>query len=253
MIVFGYSPTPPSDPRVDDALEALIEKARVADPYLAADGRDRWIRDGKRDQWIVEFARAVRRVAPKYGLKPRPTDAFVTAHAALSTGYGRSILSRYVHNAFGIKGTNKETWPGPVIRSMTTEYENGVPYREWAIWRVYESYDGVVSDHLKMLTREGSRYANAAKKLRSGDLDYMAQLGRDGWYTDTPEKINAEWLAILHYVQQVLALATTTTKRMPVPLFAALALAVGLGVAYTTAVYIEPVWRTQQTPVTPMW
>jgi hypothetical protein len=218
----------PSDPRIDPAAQARLQALYKYDPYGGSEGRTRWKEDGKRAQWIVDFARSVRRVAPLYGLPPSPTDKFVTAHAAISTGYGRSRLVRVTRNAFGIKANNAASWPGPVVYSMTTEYKEGEPYRTATLWRVYKG-DAAVRDHLRIVMTR-SRYAKSADKLRRGSLDYMAQLGRDGWYTDTPEKIGSMWRGAMRIVEDTLANAppepSVPSRR---PILIGLALFAGLG------------------------
>lgn len=202
----------PTDPRIDQALQKQLDDLRRNDPYGGDDGRSRWKNDGSRDRWIIAFACAVRRAAPKFGLPPSPTDAFVTAHAAISTGWGRSKLMRVADNPFGIKASNVKSWPGPIIYSGAIEYKNGIPYSTTAVWRVYKSMDAGVVDHLSLVTNPRLRYRLAGEKLRSGELDYMAQLGRDGWYTDLPERINARWLGAKGYVEQVLATAQPSCR-----------------------------------------
>ena len=168
-------------------------------------GRSRWKNEGLRDRWIIDFARAVRKLAPKYDLNPRPTDAFVTAHAAISSGWGRSILVRVTKNAFGIKASKVADWPGPVVFSGATEYNNGIPYSTSAVWRVYDDQAEGISDHLSIVSNPKLKYWRAGAMLRAGDLEYMAQLGRDEWYTDLPERISRRWLNAMKYINQVLA------------------------------------------------
>lgn len=203
--VLHLSAVSTDDPRIDQTLQARVEEARKTDIYLQSDGRAKWVADGKRDDWVVAFLALVRKVAPSFGLAPEPTDAFVTAHAALSTGYGRSLLSRYCQNPFGVKGNNPAYWSGPVIYSTTTEYKDGEPYQTVALWRVYPTTEAAIRAHLTIVLREGGRYASAAEKLRNGETDYMAELGRDGWFTDIPEKVNAEWLDVMKRVNDIAA------------------------------------------------
>jgi len=224
---FAQSPT---DPRIDAGLQAQLEALYVSDPYGGDAGRTRWKEDGRRAEWILRTARYVRQVAPKYGLPPTPTDVFVTAHAAISTGYGRSRIARVAGNLFGIKANNAAAWPGPVIYSMTTEYKDGEPYRTATLWRVYRGSQAV-DDHLR-LVMSSDRYAKSAAMLRAGNLDYMAQLGRDGWYTAPTGEIDAMWRSAMKIIASTIQTAPPVGRPRPKTTVALLGLAILAGVGY---------------------
>ncbi len=111
-------------------------------------------------------------------------------------------MTQQAHNTFGIKAGT--TWKGPTKTTKTTEYKDGKPYETTAAWRVYPSFEDCIRDHLRMVMKV-KRYTKAAAKLQRGDSDYMAQLGRDGWFTDIPDKVNKEWWACVTKVRAILA------------------------------------------------
>jgi flagellum-specific peptidoglycan hydrolase FlgJ len=147
--------------------------------------------------FIASVSAAVRAVAGEFGLPPRPVDAFVTAHAALSSGWGRSTLAAQHNNLFGVKAG--ASWTGATVDLTTTDYDDatGAPTVHVQRWRVYPSIEASIRDHLRLVTTT-PRYRGSASLLRSGDPEYMAQMGRDGWYSVSQvAKTSAEWRSIL--------------------------------------------------------
>lgn len=171
-------------------LLALAIVAAAAAPVQAR----RMSEPGYVSGFIDTVSAAVRTVAPEFGLRERPTDAFVTSHAAISSGWGRSTLAAKHYNLFGIKAG--PTWTGPTVDLMTTDYSKaGVPTTHVQRWRVYAGYEACIRDHLRLVMTT-PRYAASAKLLRASSLDYMAQMGRDGWYSSSQVgHVSAEWKA----------------------------------------------------------
>lgn len=100
------------------------------------------------------------------------SPTFVTAQAALESGWGKSCTGRY--NLFGI--TRGTTWKGPVLLVATTEYfttpnvqfsspecvlsitrlsENKYKYRVKRFFRDYQSLEECLADHLAILKKPG--------------------------------------------------------------------------------------------------
>lgn len=144
--------------------------------------------------FVVAVSAAVRLAAPDFDLPARPTDAFVTSHAAISSGWGRSTLAAKYHNLFGVKAG--PTWTGATVDLTTTDYDKaGKPTVHVQRWRVYPSWEASVRDHLRIVTTT-PRYAASARLLRASSLEYMAQMGRDGWYSSSQVgHVSAEWKA----------------------------------------------------------
>lgn len=97
---------------------------------------------------------------------------FVTAQAALESGWGKSCIGKY--NLFGI--TKGSSWNGPVILVETFEYfsnpnvkfkapecvlsvskvnEQSYKYRVKRFFRDYQSLDECLTDHLAVLKKSG--------------------------------------------------------------------------------------------------
>lgn len=162
------------------------------------------IRFSDRADFVAQVSAAVRRVAPELGMSSSPTDAFVTAHAALSSGYGRAVWD---WNLWGIKAGR--TWRGPTWTSETTEYVGGViPVRETARWRSYPTPDDAVRDYFRLLSV--SRYRSSIAALRAGDEQFMYLLGTEGWYTAAPARVSADWQATLSRVRELMGVAPQT-------------------------------------------
>lgn len=193
-----------SKAKIDPETQRRYAELYKAFPYKGDAGRSKWKKDGKDVEFVRTIAAAVRRVAPEFGLKPDGTDAFVTAHAALSSGWGRSVATQMAKNTFGIKAD--PTWDGPVVETDAFEHKadaSNARYATRAAWRMYPSFDDNIRDHLRLVTQV-KRYARAGEKLRALDLDYMAELGRGGWYTSHDGSVPRNWKAILKTVQGIL-------------------------------------------------
>lgn len=174
------------------------------------------------EPFVRQVAAAVRSVAPIFHLPPRPTDAYVTAHAILSSGWFDGDLPRIHYNLFGIKAT--ATWHGAVAILPTGECytdaeiarAQAIPAGQagsfirfldkpcaagkrrvliWDRFRSYPSPQAAITDHLR-LVMELPRYQASAALLRQGSRDYMRQLGIDGWYTGNPDQVGPEWWSI---------------------------------------------------------
>lgn len=177
-------------------------RRKVAGGYLVADAPPVF-KFTTKEAWVTEVAAAVRRAAPKFGVDPGVAAVFVTSHAALSCGWGRSILMAKSWNMWGIKA--RADWPGPyVVTETAKEYRDGVPYYVGVTkWKVFPGPDGAVDAYFRHVMGT-PRYVRSAAMLRAGNDDYMAQLGRDGWYTNTPEHVSGEWKSVARRVRQML-------------------------------------------------
>jgi flagellar protein FlgJ len=110
--------------------------------------------------------------------------ATIVSHAALETGWGRSLPARAdggtSFNLFGIKAGRG--WRGDAAQTSTLEYVKGVAQRTVAPFRAYESIGAAVADYARMLA--GSpRYAGA---LNTGSdvAAFAGALQRAGYATD---------------------------------------------------------------------
>lgn len=154
------------------------------------------------------------------GLRPHLGDAgarILTAHVALSTGWGKSVLN---YNLAGMKASPswRATKPFAVARGcecvaglMNNADPNcgcssgkGQKYT-MTYWRAYNSFsDGVDS---LVATLRAPRYASSWNMLLQGNTEYFAQVGRDGWYTADPTKVKTSMLRFYKQVNNYLGAA----------------------------------------------
>ncbi|BBI98764.1 flagellar rod assembly protein/muramidase FlgJ [Ferrigenium kumadai] len=104
--------------------------------------------------------------------------------AALESGWGRREIRTAdggnSYNLFGIKAN--AGWNGKVAEVMTTEYRNGVAYKQVEKFRAYSSYAEAFQDHANMIGKN-PRYAEVLQQ--GGDAAGMAQaIQRAGYATD---------------------------------------------------------------------
>ena len=91
-----------------------------------------------REEFIQMILPAAMEGYKKYKILPSLT----LAQAALESAWGKSHIQ---HNLFGIKATS--SWKGKVAEVSTTEYINGKPQRERALYLANHSFAESVKDH----------------------------------------------------------------------------------------------------------
>lgn len=104
--------------------------------------------------------------------------------AALESGWGKREIrmadGSTSYNLFGIKAN--PGWNGKVAEVMTTEYKNGVAYKQVEKFRAYSSYVEAFQDHANMIGKN-PRYAEVLQQ--GGDVAGMAQaIQKAGYATD---------------------------------------------------------------------
>lgn len=110
------------------------------------------------------------------------------AQAILESGWGESTLAAKANNLFGIKaGSN---WNGKTYNINTKEYHEDSSYITNADFRAYDSWEGSILDHSKLL--QGKRYA---KVLEATDYKVACQ-----------EVYNAGYATNSNYPQQLITL-----------------------------------------------
>jgi peptidoglycan hydrolase FlgJ len=138
-----------------------------------------------RQEFIDAVRPAAERVASQLGVDP---DTLV-AHAALETGWGRS-LPRNVDgassfNLFGLKAG--QNWSGAVAAARTHEVENGSRVSQVANFRSYSSAEDCLQDYARVLG-QNPRYSGA---LNTGsDTAAFAQALQRGGYATDPDYAN---------------------------------------------------------------
>ena len=129
-----------------------------------------------RTEFIDRIRPAAENVARELGVSVRT----VIAHAALETGWGRSLPSdrdgRSTFNFFGIKAA-----PGRGVEAKTKEFEGGVMVDRVERFRSYATLEAGFADYVRLLGSE--RYA-AARGVGDDPAAFGAALQRAGYATD---------------------------------------------------------------------
>ena len=100
------------------------------------------------------------------------------AHAALETGWGRSVVG---NNLFGIKAG--ASWQGPEVTTLTHEEETGERVSRMAAFRAYPSLDASVQDYVSLIG--GSSRYQGLMGLGDDIGAYARALIAGGYATDT--------------------------------------------------------------------
>lgn len=105
--------------------------------------------------------------------------------AALESGWGKREIrmadGSNSFNLFGIKASGG--WNGKVAEVMTTEYKNGVAYKQVEKFRTYPSYADAFRDYAAMIS-SNSRYADVLQQ--GGNPAGMAQAMQKAGYATDP-------------------------------------------------------------------
>ena len=118
--------------------------------------------------------------AKEIGVKPQ----VLVAQAALETGWGQHIAKdesgNSSHNLFNIKAGSD--WQGDTVTLATTEFKNGAAIKEYAAFRVYDSFNGSFEDYVAMI-KHNPNYQKAVAKATNAN-DYATALHQAGYATD---------------------------------------------------------------------
>lgn len=148
----------------------------------------------------LDFVRDVLPHAERAGNALGVDPVLLVAQAALETGWGRALpttasgkaLSPVAgkelpvpgpvssHHYFGIKADAR--WQGKTISSPTLEYVDGVPQRQRAQFRAYESVAESFDDYTRFI-QSSPRYAGALKQP-DNPVAYAEGLQQGGYATD---------------------------------------------------------------------
>lgn len=108
----------------------------------------------------------------------------MVGQAALESGWGkreiRNADGTNSHNLFGIKAGNN--WKGKVAEVATTEYKNGVAYKQVEKFRSYSSFAEAFQDYASLI-RGNSRYANVMQ-YGNNAYGFAQALQQAGYATD---------------------------------------------------------------------
>lgn len=130
--------------------------------------------------FVAQHGAAAERVAQATGIPA----AFMLGQAGHETGWGRSEIRNAdgsnSFNLFGIKAG--AGWTGKVAEITTTEYEGGVPRKQTARFRAYDSYEASFRDYARLIS-QSPRYAQARANVGSA-AGYAGELQKAGYATD---------------------------------------------------------------------
>ena len=106
--------------------------------------------------------------------------------AALESGWGkREIRMADGSNSFNLFGIKANAgWNGKVAEVMTTEYKNGVAYKQVEKFRAYSSYAEAFQDYAGLISNN-PRYAGVLQQ--GGDVSGMAQAIQKAGYATDPK------------------------------------------------------------------
>jgi len=169
----------------------------------------------------IDFAHKVHAAFVRQGLSSSAA-ALLTAHAALSTGWGANCHN---YSLAGIKAGPKSacygspsaaTYSGSWFCACSWEFTSsgtqvpgcsdcppkyGNPRCRYP-FRAYASLDAGAKAMLGILS--ASRYATALSLLKAGSTGYFAEVGRAGWYTsnvtETANQMKANHAQVLKYL-----------------------------------------------------
>lgn len=133
-----------------------------------------------REEFVKEIWPHAEKAAQQLGVDTKT----IVAHAALETGWGKSLPRNAdgscSYNLFGIKATDR--WSGASTASRTTEYESGTAVNRVERFRAYGSAAQSIADYAK-LVGGSSRYAGATNS-GSDVAQYATALQQGGYATD---------------------------------------------------------------------
>lgn len=153
-----------------------------------------------------EFVKAILPAAEAAGRRLGVDPGTIVAHAALETGWGRSLPKgqdgQSSFNLFGIKAGT--AWRGEAVTSATTEFENGSATTVAARFRAYESPEQSMRDYAEFLSGN-PRYAAA---LGTGsDAEAFGRALQTAGYATDPD-----------YARKLGSVARELKSRFPLPI-----------------------------------
>ncbi|MFN2348528.1 MAG: flagellar assembly peptidoglycan hydrolase FlgJ [Thioalkalivibrio sp.] len=132
------------------------------------------------EAFIQDLWPHAQRAAEALGVAPE----VLLAQSALETGWGRHMIpgadGGNSFNLFGIKADGR--WDGPRAHVQTLEYVGGVPERQRAAFRAYDSAAQSFDDYVSFITGN-PRYREALSRVPDAE-GYLRGLQEAGYATD---------------------------------------------------------------------
>lgn len=142
-------------------------------------------------QFIADILPAAKEAAKALGVSP----VAVLAHAALETGWGKSVprdgKNQPSFNLFGIKASG---WAGKQVQAGTREFREGLQQMEHAAFRAYDSVADGVRDYAQLL--QGNKRYQQVLGMGDDIAGFARGLQKAGYATDP------------HYAEKLTATAT---------------------------------------------
>ncbi|OIQ25529.1 flagellar assembly peptidoglycan hydrolase FlgJ [uncultured Vibrio sp.] len=110
-------------------------------------------------------------------------SSLLLAQAALETGWGQKVTQNSrgsSNNLFNIKADR--SWQGDKVATQTLEYHGGVPVKEHAAFRSYDSYQDSFNDYVRFLN-QNPRY-NTALQQTGNSEEFIRGIHKAGYATD---------------------------------------------------------------------
>lgn len=130
--------------------------------------------------FVSQHTQAAEAVARESGIPA----SYMIGQAGHETGWGKSEIRHRdgsnSFNLFGIKATS--SWKGKVAEVVTTEYVNGVPRKQVAKFRAYDSYADSFRDYARLIGNS-PRYDKAMDQIGSVH-GFATGLQKAGYATD---------------------------------------------------------------------
>lgn len=130
--------------------------------------------------FVIQHTQAAEVVARESGIPA----SYMIGQAGHETGWGKSEIRHRdgsnSFNLFGIKATS--SWKGKVAEVVTTEYVNGVPRKQVAKFRAYDSYADSFRDYARLIGNS-PRYDKAMDQIGSVH-GFATGLQKAGYATD---------------------------------------------------------------------
>ena len=125
-------------------------------------------------------------VAGQAGQASGVPPQLMVGQAALESGWGkREIRMADGSNSFNLFGIKANAgWNGKVAEVMTTEYKNGVAYKQVEKFRAYSSYAEAFQDYAGLISNN-PRYADVLQQ--GSDVAGMAQAIQKAGYATDPK------------------------------------------------------------------
>jgi len=183
--------TPASHYRAPSASKSEQEDAEATAPELADNGNAASgaavVKETlpNRFETPAEFIEKLMPLAEQAGRELGVNPNVLLAQAALETGWGKFITRDTAsgassRNLFNIKAHNG--WEGDTVQVQTLEYRGGVPEKEQARFRAYDSYADSFSDYVNFL-RSNPRYQQALEQ-GADPTRFVRELHNAGYATD---------------------------------------------------------------------